>query len=247
MDSVISTARDIWRSERLVYRPFDPQDEELQAWMHENVSNDPVVEALSTGDLLRPQTRKQSAAYTEVIAGCLIAVTVCLPEASSAGANDDDDNSNNNNNSSSSNSSNQGETSRDEPRSKPRIIGFAALHATAPSAAHHRSANVALCLADGAQGRGLGGEALGWLVDWGFRHGGLHRVGLQAAAYNERALGLYRRAGFVEEGRLRGRVRFDRRWWDLVEMGMLEEEWEAIRAKGEDGGKGGDGAGDGAA
>ncbi|UNI19270.1 hypothetical protein JDV02_005464 [Purpureocillium takamizusanense] len=243
MDSVVAAASTAWRSARLVYRPFDAQDEELQAWMHEHVSNDPVVEALSTGDLLRPQTRKQSAAYVDAIAGCLIAVVVCLRE-------DDDD------------VENEGVEkeerklpSGDEPKTAsaatgyndvpnntttgksssskshhPRRIGFAALHATAPSAPHHRSADVALCLVAGAQGRGgLGGEALAWLVDWGFRHGGLHRVGLQAAAYNERALALYRRAGFVEEGRLRGRVRFDRRWWDLVAMGMLEEEWEARR------------------
>jgi len=232
MDSVITTASNAWRSERLVYRPFDGQDEELQAWMYEHISNDPVVEVLSTGDLLRPQSRKQSAAYTDVIAGCLIAVAVCLPP------DDDGDNekwetkgapapATGDDGISSASGTSTGTSTTD--KKKPKMIGFAALHATAPSSPHHRSANVALCLASNSQGRGLGGEALGWLVDWGFRHGGLHRVGLQAASYNERALGLYRRAGFVEEGRLRGRVRFDRRWWDLVEMGMLEEEWEARR------------------
>ncbi|KAL3961482.1 hypothetical protein ACCO45_003005 [Purpureocillium lilacinum] len=207
MDSVITTASNAWRSEQLVYRPFDGQDEELQAWMHEHISNDPVVEALSTGDLLRPQSRKQSAAYTDVIAGCLIAVAVCLPpdddgdneksgpKGAPAPATGDDGISN-----ARSTSTSTGTGTSTIDKKKPKMIGFAALHATAPSAPHHRSANVALCLASSSQGRGLGGEALGWLVDWGFRHGGLHRVGLQTASYNERALGLYRRAGFVEGG-----------------------------------------------
>ena len=42
------------------------------------------------------------------------------------------------------------------------------------------------------------------LVDYAFTHLDLRRVGLRCLADDPRAVGAYRKAGFVEEGRLRG-------------------------------------------
>ena len=39
-------------------------------------------------------------------------------------------------------------------------------------------------------------------------------VALSVFAFNERAIRSYRKAGFVEEGRLRGAIARDGGWWD---------------------------------
>jgi len=43
---------------------------------------------------------------------------------------------------------------------------------------------------------------------------------------------LYKRMGFVEEGRIRESVWLDRKWYDEVHLGILESEWEALRGLG---------------
>jgi len=49
-------------------------------------------------------------------------------------------------------------------------------------------------------------------------------------AFNERAVRSYLKAGFVEEGRLRGAIARDGGWWDEIQMGILGDEWLATRA-----------------
>ena len=69
-----------------------------------------------------------------------------------------------------------------------------------------------------------------WGVWLAFERMGLHRVGLSVFAFNERAVRSYRKAGFVEEGRLRSAIARDGRYWDEILMGALREEWLAARA-----------------
>src|SRR3954451_1770645 len=54
---------------------------------------------------------------------------------------------------------------------------------------------------------------------------GLHRVGLSVFEFNERARRAYEKAGFQVEGRLRAAIARDGRWWDELQMGILNEEW----------------------
>lgn len=76
--------------------------------------------------------------------------------------------------------------------------------------------------------QGFGREAVGLLVDYGFRHRNLHRIWLRVHAANERAIKAYRACGFVEEGRLRQHVWSDGRRDDLLVMGLLREDaWQA--------------------
>jgi len=76
-------------------------------------------------------------------------------------------------------------------------------------------------------GQGLGSEAVALTVRYGFLELGLHRVGLQVWAFNDRAIAAYRKVGFVEEGRIRETVFHDGRFHDELTMGLLASEWHA--------------------
>jgi ribosomal protein S18 acetylase RimI-like enzyme len=71
------------------------------------------------------------------------------------------------------------------------------------------------------RGRGVGSALLAAAIDWA-RERGLHKLSLSVFAHNEAAIALYRKFGFVEEGR---RVNHYRRasgeLWDAIEMGLL--------------------------
>jgi len=57
----------------------------------------------------------------------------------------------------------------------------------------------------------------------------LHTLKLEVFEDNERAIALYKRLGFVEEGRLREFVFREGRWKDVIVMGITEEEYGKIR------------------
>jgi RimJ/RimL family protein N-acetyltransferase len=57
----------------------------------------------------------------------------------------------------------------------------------------------------------------------------LHRVALGVFDFNASALRCYERAGFQREGVKRDLRLVGNTYWSLVEMSMLEEEWEKLR------------------
>jgi putative acetyltransferase len=88
-----------------------------------------------------------------------------------------------------------------------RVLGE--IHASCPgiAALAHLLTDLTIAVAPAAQGRGVGRALFQALLDEVSAHmPHIHRVELFARAANERARGLYRSLGFVEEGRLRGRV-----------------------------------------
>ena len=58
---------------------------------------------------------------------------------------------------------------------------------------------------------------------------GLHRVSLAVFEYNERAIRAYRRVGFSVEGRSREAIWREGRFWDEIQMSILEDEWRTVR------------------
>jgi len=90
-----------------------------------------------------------------------------------------------------------------------------------------RSATLGVLMGPAHRGRGLGREAVGLALRYGFLEMNLHRVQLEVWAFNERALRCYRAAGFVEEGRRRQVTFHDGRWHDDVLMSVLQPEWTA--------------------
>lgn len=77
------------------------------------------------------------------------------------------------------------------------------------------------------QGQGLAGEAMRLLFGYGFGGLNLRRLHLRVAAYNLRALALYQRFGFCEEGRLREHLFLDGRYHDLILMGLMRDDYAA--------------------
>jgi len=74
--------------------------------------------------------------------------------------------------------------------------------------------------------RGYGGDALRVLLDYAFRLRNVRKVWLVVNADNPRAMRLYTARGFVEEGRFRQHVWSNGRYIDLVQMGLLRDEWQ---------------------
>ncbi len=73
---------------------------------------------------------------------------------------------------------------------------------------------------------GHGQGVMGLLMHKVFDEIGAHRLWLDVAEDNERAQHVYRKLGFVEEGRLREAARRKGDWHDLVLFGMLKSEWQ---------------------
>ena len=82
-----------------------------------------------------------------------------------------------------------------------RVVGYAGLHLRDGKRRH--SAWLGIAVHDEFAGRGVGQALMQALVDLADQWIGLVRVDLEANADNERAIALYRRFGFVEEGRQR--------------------------------------------
>jgi RimJ/RimL family protein N-acetyltransferase len=81
--------------------------------------------------------------------------------------------------------------------------------------------DIGMAVAREWRGRGVGTALIAAAVEWA-RERGLHKLSLSVFAHNEAAIGLYRKVGFVDEGR---RIKHYRRssgeLWDAIEMGLL--------------------------
>jgi RimJ/RimL family protein N-acetyltransferase len=88
-------------------------------------------------------------------------------------------------------------------------------------ASRHGFGEIGMAVAREWRGRGVGSALLAAGIEWARRHG-LHKLSLGVFAHNEAAIALYRKFGFVEEGR---RVKQYRRasgeLWDAIDMGLL--------------------------
>ena len=74
-------------------------------------------------------------------------------------------------------------------------------------------------------GRGIGEEATRLLLEYAFEYLNLYKINLEVYEYNERAIKLYKKIGFKEEGKLReNNLRHEERH-DVIIMGMTAEEY----------------------
>jgi RimJ/RimL family protein N-acetyltransferase len=71
------------------------------------------------------------------------------------------------------------------------------------------------------RGRGIGSTLLAAAVKWAYDHD-LHKLSLDVFPHNAAAIALYRKFGFVEEGRARKHYRrASGELWDAIAMGLL--------------------------
>jgi RimJ/RimL family protein N-acetyltransferase len=76
--------------------------------------------------------------------------------------------------------------------------------------------------------RGYGTDAMLTLLRFGFEQMNLNRVWLHVFEGNERAIACYRKCGLQVEGRLRHHRYQEGRYSDVIEMGILREEFVAL-------------------
>ena len=70
--------------------------------------------------------------------------------------------------------------------------------------------------------RGLGAALLGALIDWAKQLGDIEKINLRVLATNQRAIGLYKKFGFTEEGRRSREYKFsDETYVDDIAMGLF--------------------------
>lgn len=79
-----------------------------------------------------------------------------------------------------------------------------------------------------ARGQGYGSDMIRVLLKYAFEERGMARVALDTFGYNEGAIRLYERLGFVREGVLRENVYAMGRYWDGYFYSMLRGEYDAI-------------------
>ncbi len=79
-------------------------------------------------------------------------------------------------------------------------------------------------------GHGLGSAAMRLLFDHAFDALNLHRIELEVYDFNPRAIHVYEKMGFVREGVRRDVLLWDGKYHDAIVMGLLAEEYSAVRS-----------------
>lgn len=77
--------------------------------------------------------------------------------------------------------------------------------------------------------QGYAKEMFEYFFAYLFQQWGLHRLGLVTLKTNETAIALYKKLGFVEEGREREAIFRDGEFRDLIAMSLLAREWAGPR------------------
>ncbi|WP_435180754.1 GNAT family N-acetyltransferase [Halorussus sp. AFM4] len=76
-------------------------------------------------------------------------------------------------------------------------------------------------------GEGYGTEAVSLVLDYVFREYDVPAVGAAAFDFNDASRGLLESLGFAEEGRMRAYMFVDGEHRDMVQYGLLREEWRS--------------------
>ncbi|KQL58418.1 MULTISPECIES: GNAT family N-acetyltransferase [Bacillaceae] len=77
-------------------------------------------------------------------------------------------------------------------------------------------------------GKGYGTEAMSLLLTYAFLELNLHRLSLRVFSTNEKAIHLYKKIGFVQEGRVKEAVFRNGEWIDIIYMGLLQTHYQRL-------------------
>ncbi|HSN60249.1 MAG TPA: GNAT family protein [Ferruginibacter sp.] len=94
----------------------------------------------------------------------------------------------------------------------------------------NRSARISRVLIGSSQHKGKGycKDMVRAVLKIGFEDLKLHRISLGVYDFNKAALKCYQSSGFTIEGVSREILLKNDKWWSLVEMSILEDEWRKI-------------------
>ena len=105
-----------------------------------------------------------------------------------------------------------------------RVVGHISLGGISK---RNRSGRISRVLVDkDSQGKGYCCQMVREVLRFGFEELKLHRISLGVYDFNKSAIRCYQNAGLVIEGTNRDCLQFKGKWWSLVEMSMLEDEWK---------------------
>ncbi|RLL67788.1 GNAT family protein [Streptomyces sp. Z26] len=109
-----------------------------------------------------------------------------------------------------------------EARADGRLVGLVRLRDAEPETG---CAELDLYLGEkDVWGRGYATDAMRAMCRYGFEKMRLHKITLTVVTENHAAYRVYRKVGFVEEGRLRKVFRRDGEWYDMFTMGLFADE-----------------------
>ncbi len=89
----------------------------------------------------------------------------------------------------------------------------------------HQRAGFGIALLPSYEGRGIAYAASKLFFDYVFHHLPIHKVHAQLLADSQRALKLYRKLGFVEEGRFSRELYKGGRWRDVLRLALFKDAW----------------------
>ncbi|KAF2008108.1 acyl-CoA N-acyltransferase [Amniculicola lignicola CBS 123094] len=200
-----------FHSSRLIYRAvLFPEDNSL----FNAINDDHIGFQNSNAGNHRLPGRADAEKFQKHASECLLGAVICLPKFSEMTAVEK------------SNIDAEAKDEKIEEYAEAGVaIGQILLAGLSPNMKHHRSAEIGIDILPPYQGKGYGTEAINWVLAHAFRRVGLHRVDIRAFEWNDGAVRLYKKLGFKEEGRKREALWHEGRWWDGIDMGMLEREW----------------------
>jgi putative acetyltransferase len=101
------------------------------------------------------------------------------------------------------------------------IVAMGGLHTVQASLRRSHVRLLGIAVAGEWQGRGVGRQMMGRLLDWADHWAGVLRIELHVHVDNEPAIALYRSLGFLEEGRHRAYALKNGRYVDSLSMARL--------------------------
>ena len=90
-----------------------------------------------------------------------------------------------------------------------------------------RTATLGIFIGEKAErSKGYGAEAIKLLLDFGFNYLNLHEIKLDVYEFNKRAIKCYEKVGFKEYGRRRECVYINSKYYDVISMDILKQEFK---------------------
>jgi RimJ/RimL family protein N-acetyltransferase len=95
---------------------------------------------------------------------------------------------------------------------------------------HNQIASLGIAIGErDEQNKGYGTEAMRLALNYGFNELNLHRIELTVSSFNPHAIHIYEKLGFQHEGIKRQALFRDGRYHDVIQMGILRNEWQSFR------------------